>query len=106
MSLAMVTLLKVVLMILEIPIPNMLMAHYQWSLVHDHSNEYLPNVNPCQSTGYAPDASEPRSHNVPHNVPIPNPYHPRSTHGTHEVSSIHLQPPHKLVPISYLDLYW
>ena len=65
-----------------------------------HSTGYLHNVNPCQSTGYGPDPSEPRLHNVPCNEPIPNPYHPRSAYGTHEVSSIHLQPPHPLSLIS------
>ena len=53
-----------------------------------HSNGYLPNVNPH------PDPNEPQSHNMPHNVPVPNPHHPRSAYGTHGVSSIHLQPPH------------
>ena len=38
---------------------------------------------------------------MPHNVPIPNPRHPRSAYGTPEVSSIHLQPPH---PISQVGL--
>ena len=62
-----------------------------------HSTGYLPSANLGQSTGYTPDPNEPRSHNVPHNMPISNPYHPRSTYGTHMVSSIHLQP---LRPIS------
>ena len=55
-----------------------------------HSTGYLPNVNPH------PDPNEPQSHNMPCNVLIPNPRHPRSAYGTHEVSSIHLQQPHPI----------
>ena len=61
-----------------------------------HSTGYLSTVKPSQSTGYAPDPNELRLQNVPHNVPIPNPYCPRSAYGTHEVSSIHPQPPHPI----------
>ena len=62
-----------------------------------HSTGYLPNVNPH------PDLNEPQLHNIPHNVPIPNPRHPRSAYGTQEVSSIHLQPPHHIPQVG-LDL--
>ena len=55
-----------------------------------HSTGYLPNVNPH------PDPKEPQSHNMSHNVPIPNPHHPRSAYGTQEVSGIHLPPPHHI----------
>ena len=55
-----------------------------------HSTGYLPNVNPH------PDLNEPQLHNMPCNVPIPKPHHPRSVYGTHEVSSIHLQTPHPI----------
>ena len=61
-----------------------------------HSTGYLPKVNPCHSIGYVPDPNDPRSHNVPHNVPIPNPHHAMSAYGTHEMSSIHLQTPHPI----------
>ena len=55
-----------------------------------HSTGYLPNVNPH------PDPNEPQSPNMPCNVLIPNPRHPRFAYGTHKVSSIHLQPPHPI----------
>ena len=64
-----------------------------------YSTGYLPNANPHQSTGYQPDPNEPRSHNMLHNVPIPNPPEEWSTwsaYGTHEVSSIHPHLPHPL----------